>query len=78
MLANVLKQNRLDPRLSYVKQFQNGRRIGIFFRYSGNWPKASYEEMNSALLALHHAGYIVYGASAITLKERLFEEASGG
>ena len=47
--------------------------IGINFTQPGQWPEANYAEMNSALLSLHHNGYIVYGANTITLKQKLLD-----
>ena len=44
--------------------------------YPCEWPEASYPEMNAALLSLHHAGYIFYGANSITINEKLFESVS--
>jgi hypothetical protein len=47
--------------------------IGITFLQPAMWPDGNYAELNSALLSLHHNGYIVYGANTITLKPKLAE-----
>jgi hypothetical protein len=45
--------------------------VGITFLQPASWPEGTYAELNSALLSLHHNGYIVYGANTITLKQKL-------
>jgi hypothetical protein len=55
----------------------NNRLAGIAFLEPANWPDESFEDMNTAFLSLHHAGYIVYGANTIKLKDKLKNAPSG-
>lgn len=43
----------------------------ISFIEPAPWLKTSYQDMNAALLSLHHAGYIVYGANIVKLTDKV-------
>lgn len=74
--ATILKQNHDAPKIRFEKKRFAGHISTISFTYPCKWPEASYPEMNAALLSLHHAGYIFYGANSVTINEKLFESVS--
>lgn len=72
IFANFFKRD--FERLMFEKRRDTrSHLIGIGFSHPWEWPEANYTEMNSALLSLHHNGYIIYGANSITLKPKLLE-----
>lgn len=81
-LAEKLKANfkriyRTSPQpaiVTFKKRREGGRILSITFEHpAGEWPVVSYELMNSALLILHHAGLIKYGANTVRLSDRLLQ-----
>jgi hypothetical protein len=74
--ASILKQNHEATKIRFEKKRLAGHILAISFTYPCDWPQASYPEMNAALLSLHHAGYIFYGANSVTINEKLFESVS--
>lgn len=86
-MSEVLNELALELRSIFAKlygrnvrtvtfnKYRNTRSqlLGIRIAQPGQWPEASYVDMNTALLSLHHNGYIVYGANTITLKQKLLE-----
>lgn len=79
-LAEQLKENfktiyRSSPKpavVTFKKKREGGRILNITFDHpAAQWPVVSYELMNSALLILHHAGVISYGANTVKLMDRL-------
>ena len=74
--AEILKHNFQESKLRFVKKREAGHVSTITFVYPGKWPDVSYSEMNAALLALHHAGYIFYGANSVTINAKLLEPMS--
>jgi hypothetical protein len=71
--ATILKQNFQESKLRFYKKREAGHVSTLSFAYPCSWPSASYNEMNKALLSLHHAGYIFYGANSVTINETLLE-----
>ena len=74
--AGILKRNFEDSKLRFYKKREAGHVSTISFAYPCEWPNASYVEMNTALLALHHAGYIFYGANSVTINKTLLESVN--
>ena len=73
IFARALEEMHPDRQLKFSRKRLKINRIGFCFSYSANWPQASYAEIDAALLMLHHAGYILYGANTITLKDSLLK-----
>lgn len=81
-LAEQLKENfksiyKTSPKpavVKFKKKREGGRILNITFEHpAAEWPVVSYELMNSALLILHHAGLINYGANTVRLSEGLMQ-----
>jgi hypothetical protein len=81
-LAEQLKENfRTIYRTSqkpaivcFKKKREGGRILNITFDHpAAEWPVVSYELMNAALLILHHAGLINYGANTVRLSDGLVQ-----
>jgi hypothetical protein len=81
-LAEKLKENfktiyKISPKPAIVrfkKRREGGRILTITFEHpAAEWPSVSYELMNAALLRLHHAGLIGYGANTVQLKDGLLQ-----
>jgi NAD(P)-dependent dehydrogenase (short-subunit alcohol dehydrogenase family) len=81
-LAEQLKQHfraiyRTSQKPAIVrfrKRREGGRILNITFEHpEAEWPEVSYELMNSALLILHHAGLINYGANTVRLSDSLIQ-----
>ena len=74
IFACALEEIQPERQIKFSRRRLKINRTGFSFSYSANWPQATYQEIDAALLALHHAGYIIYGANTITLKDTLLEQ----
>lgn len=74
--AAILRYNVQEPKLRFFKKRLAGHVSELSFVYPREWPHASYTEMNAALLALHHAGYIFYGANSVTINKTILDPMS--
>jgi hypothetical protein len=63
--------------LRFNRVREGGRILELEFVHPAKWPEAPYTEINAALLSLHHAGFIVYGANTITLNDTLLLDRAG-
>jgi hypothetical protein len=68
IFAGFFRSQQTQLRFEKTKD-ANSDLTGISFFEPAPSPKASYQDMNTALLSLHHAGYIVYGTNIIKLTE---------
>ena len=81
-LAEKLKENfrtiyRTSQKpaiVTFKKRREGGRIVNITFDHpAAKWPAVPYELMNAALLMLHHAGLINYGANTVRLSDSLIQ-----
>jgi len=86
-LAEQLKQHfkaiyKTSPKPAIVrfrKRREGGRILNITFEHpAAEWPVVPYELMNAALLILHHAGLINYGANTVQLNDSLIQTGTLG
>ncbi len=76
LFATLYKTSQKPAILRFRKVRVDGRVTEIVLDLPGDWPAPSFEQINSALLALHHAGLIMYGANSIRLNEALVADAA--
>jgi hypothetical protein len=70
----IYKTSQKPAIVRFKKRREGGRILNITFEHpAAEWPAVSYELMNSALLILHHAGLIGYGANTVVLNDGLVQ-----
>ena len=70
----IYKSSQKPAIVRFKKKREGGRILNITFDHpAAEWPTVSYELMNSALLILHHAGLIGYGANTVRLNDGLMQ-----
>ena len=70
----IYKTSQKPAIVRFKKRREGGRILNITFDHpAAEWPVVSYELMNSALLILHHAGLISYGANTVRLSDGLMQ-----
>lgn len=67
IFSEIFKHSEKPVSIRFEKVREHGRVIGMRFLYPAQWPEASYDEINAALLFLHHMGFIIYGANVVKL-----------
>lgn len=71
---NIYRTSQKPAIVTFKKRREGGRILNITFEHpAGDWPAVSYELMNAALLILHHAGLIGYGANTVRLNDGLMQ-----
>src|SRR5688572_14113125 len=73
IFARALEEMQPACQMKFSRRRLKIDRTGFLFLYLANWPQASCDEIDAALLSLHHAGYIVYGSNTVTLKDTLLD-----
>lgn len=73
LFAGIYRSSHKPAIVRFKRKRDGGRLIGIEFTHAAKWPAAPFAEMNAALLALHHAGFIKYSANTITLTDKLLQ-----
>ena len=74
IFACALREIQPDRQIKFSRKRLKINRTGFAFSYSAKWPQATYDEIDAALLLLHHADFILYGSNTITLKDTLLNQ----